>query len=519
MSTLKVCVVGGGIAGLTAAYDIRRQADQAGRDIDLTLYESSGRLGGKMLTSAFAGFQVDEGADAFITRVSHALVLAEELGLTQSLVSPATSQAYIWSDTGLKPILKSQILGVPLDLDQLEQSGLVSQAGVDAARQDLLRSHPDPSHHPDPNDRPTPTLEAGATVGSVVRQRLGDEVAEKLVFPLIGSINAGNCDYLDVRATAPMIAQAAQRDTSLIRGLISLREARQQNEKRQQNLARQQNPENPPQKPIFLTPKLGMEEFARALAKQLKGKIALNRRVASVDPHTQTIVFDDDDALPSESRSPMKFQSPVKFDAAVLATPAWATAQMLRPHQAEVAALLSQIDYCSVAIVTVAFNRKDVPHKLDGSGFVVPYSYEDRNRRTQLQDNQPPTITACSWASSKWAHLSGHSTHNSPAIFRVSLGRHQADAIVSASDESILEVVLRDLEQTMDITTPPTETRISRWKLSFPQYAPGHSQLVTQAEDTLNQSGVFLAGAGYHGIGVPACIASGRRAAHAALSS
>lgn len=490
MSTQKISVVGGGIAGLTAAYQILQTAKSEAQDIDLTVFESSGRPGGKLRTSSFAGFQVDEGADAFITRVPFGTDLAQELGISDNLVYPATSQAFIWRKAGLKPMLKSQILGVPLDPDQLQQSGLVSDSGVEAARRDWERG----------SDQ-KPWLAPDATVGSVVRQRLGDEIAETLVFPLIGSINAGNCDLLDVRSVAPLIAEAAKRDASLIRGLISLRQ-----ESNQQAQGSSQNP-------IFSAPKAGMEEFAKALVKQLGDRLKLNHQAESVDIHNKAITFADKTA-------------PTKFDVAVLATPAWATATMLESSEPAAAELLSGIDYCSVAIVTLAFDRKDVPGALNGSGFVVP-----------RETGQPLAITACSWASSKWSHLSGgtdggadgNPTHhqqegataspsNSPAIFRVSLGRHQADALVSQSDEAITQAVLRDLQQTLKITALPMETRISRWEHSFPQYAPGHQKLVEQAENLLRSSGVLLAGAGYHGIGVPACIASGRKAGQAALS-
>ena len=226
------------------------------------------------------------------------------------------------------------------------------------------------------------------------------------------------------------------------------------------------------------------------------------------------------------------------FDAIVLATPSWAAADLLAKSHSETAAMISDIDYASVVLVTLAFSPDGLADaELSGSGFLVPAS-EDL------------TITACSWASSKWEHLRGDqwgdqtgsknasrdtisqtiasqdtATSTKPSqtgsqsniILRVSLGRHGDDAIASADDEHIIATVLSDLEQTMGITARPLETRISRWHRSFPQYAPGHSERVTQAEAQLTSAGIFLAGAGYHGIGVPACIASGRNAARASL--
>ncbi len=492
----EVHVIGGGIAGLSAAYEISCGLPDLGLtlsgspptppDLTLTVHESSDRFGGKLRTSPFVGLSVDEGADAFITRVPHGLDLAQELGLADQLVSPTGSAAYVWGHGairghgGLKLFLKSQILGVPLDIAELERSGLVSAKGVEAARQDLARS----------GDAPFPSeLADDATVGSVVRARLGDEIAETLVFPLIGSINAGNCDFLDVRTTAPLIAEAAQRNASLIQGLASLRQGA--------------SPSDLP--PVFVAPEQGMQQLSDALVDRLatRGvKLQLNCPVESVSPQS--------------------------FDLVVLATPAWVAAQILQSASepaaklvAEPAAQLAGIQYCSVAIATVAFDRQDIPQLPPGNGFVVPA--RTRSVPADPPSSDPPlSITACSWASSKWAHLSGeHLSHNAnpQAIFRVSLGRHQADDIVSAPDQTIRETVLADLAATLNIHAPPTEFRISRWPRSFPQYAPGHQQLVEEAQAQLARHGIFLAGAGYHGIGVPACIASGRRAGRQVLAA
>ena len=521
MAARQICIIGGGIAGLTAAYRLTQQAAESGQDVAVTLLEASQRLGGKLRTSHIAGFEIDEGADAFITRVPYALDLANELGLGSSLVAPATSQAYLWNGSGLSPIIKSQILGVPLDPDQLADSGLVSPAGVTAVRQDLARTSPKKTE-----------LAPDATVGSVLRQRLGDEISEKLVFPLIGSINAGNCDYLDVRTTAPLIAEAAQQNPSLIRGLLDL-----QSHMRQQHQAQPQQP-NTNAPPVFLSPEAGMEELARALTRKIMqagGNILLNCKVASVDLRAKTVTLAK--PLPADTltnnaagktgtsasaatsgATPSPSSQTLEFDAVILAAPAWTTAAMLKHSQPEAAGLLSQIDYCSVAIVTLAFKRQAILNDLDGSGFLVPHSCDGWPPANSGDTDQSLSITACSWTSSKWAHLAGQLRQNTPAplaILRVSVGRHQADDLVTQSDSVIQKAVLQDLRRTIGAAAAPQQTRISRWPRSFPQYAPGHQELIADIEEQLNPSAAFIAGAGYQGIGVPACIESGNRAATA----
>ena len=485
MAKPSIAIVGGGVAGLVAAYEITKNSD-----MEAVLYEASGRVGGKLLTTPFAGRMVDEGADAFITRVPHAIELCEELGLGDELVAPNASGAFIWSDGSLKPLPKSQVLGVPLDIEELRASGLVSEAGIAAAEEDLNRAEFASGGNQPAVGAPSTTQD---TVGALVRQRLGDEIAEKLVFPLIGSINAGNCDLLDLQATAPLLAEAAADNPSLIAGLRNLRQQAQSKASVSKASA---DAVSKSAASIFLAPKSGMGKIARQLESRLGEQICLLSPVASIEMSAVE--------LPAVELSAIRFsdgRDSENFDAVVLATPSWAAAELLSKSHSDAAALLSDIDYASVVLVTLAFNPSSLlDAELSGSGFLVPAS-------------EGLTVTACSWSSSKWEHLRSEER----AILRVSLGRHGDDAIASADDEHIVAAVLTDLEQTMGITARPQEVRISRWHRSFPQYAPGHNEKIAQAEARLAPAGIFLAGAGYHGIGVPACITSGRRAAHAAL--
>lgn len=501
MTKPSIAIVGGGIAGLVAAYEIMKNAG-----VESILYEASGRVGGKLLTTPFAGRMVDEGADAFITRVPHAVELCEELGLNDELVAPSASGALIWSDDTLKPLPKSQMLGVPLDIEELRASGLVSEAGIAAAEEDLNRASLASQKRLEAGETKTglnrtqfaaednqPAVGASDTVGALVRQRLGDEIAEKLVFPLIGSINAGNCDLLDLQATAPLLAEAAADNPSLIAGLRNLRQQAQSKASVSKASA---DAVSKGAASIFLAPKSGMGKIARQLESRLGEQICLLSPVASIEMSAVE--------LPAVELPAIRFsdgRDSENFDAVVLATPSWAATDLLSKSHSDAAALLCDIDYASVVLVTLAFNPGSLlDAELSGSGFLVPAS-------------EGLTVTACSWSSSKWEHLRSEES----VILRVSLGRHGDDAIASADDEHIVAAVLDDLGQTMGITARPQDVRISRWHRSFPQYAPGHNEKIAQAEARLAPAGIFLAGAGYHGIGVPACITSGRRAAHAAL--
>ncbi|MCB9374239.1 MAG: protoporphyrinogen oxidase, partial [Microthrixaceae bacterium] len=207
----RIAVVGGGIAGLAAAYEL--STNHPGTDV--VLLEAGPRLGGKIETQPFAGLPVELGPDTFLARVPWAVDLCRELGLFDELVTPAETTAYLWVRGALRRLPEAHVLGVPTDVDQLAASGLVSPEAVEVARRDLDHPEGEPGHLPD----------GDVSVGELIRGRLGDEVLERIVDPLIGGINAGDSDRLSVAAATPQIADAARRDASLVRGLLALRAA------------------------------------------------------------------------------------------------------------------------------------------------------------------------------------------------------------------------------------------------------------------------------------------------------
>src|SRR5215212_5113644 len=194
----RVAVVGGGVTGLAAAYYLR----QAG--VTVTVVEA-GELGGKIQTRELAGVPVEAGPDTFLARVPWAVDLCRELGLGDELVEPATGKAFLWTGGALHPLPERHVLGVPVALRPLLASGVLSKAGVARAALDLVlpRSH----HGADPS------------VAEVVGRRMGRQVVDRLVDPLVGGINAGRADALSLAATARPIAEGAARSRSLVLGL------------------------------------------------------------------------------------------------------------------------------------------------------------------------------------------------------------------------------------------------------------------------------------------------------------
>ena len=521
-------MVGAGIAGLAAAWEVRCSAPEA----DLVVLEATGRPGGVIRTSTFAGRAVDEGADAFLARVDDGTRLCAELGLAGDLVAPATGQAFVHLDGELVPLPAAQFLGVPLDPDGLD-GRLLSPAGRAALHADLARAAPpvhrsagageddDPApaggshvHAPGTAGRPNgpvPETAGGGTrpsdgsgagadprgadcsVGELIRSRLGDEVLERLVGPLVGAVNAGDCDRLSLHAAAPALAEAARGDASLIRALRARAAAGSTG------------------RPVFWGLRGGMERLTGALAERLAPALALGEPAHAVQ------------VRPGEAGEPVirSVDTPdrsIGCDAVVLAVGAGPSARLVEPWAPQAAALLERTGTASVAIVTLAYETSAVPGATAGSGFVVPAA-------------AGLGITACSWASTKWAHLGGSVSADDPrgaggdrgtgdevAVLRVSLGRHGNDAIVRKPEGEIVDAARAGLAATMGITAPPTEVRVSRWPDAFPQYAVGHVERTAAVTGSLGAAGVFCAGSSYHGIGIPACIAGGRRAAIEAIA-
>jgi oxygen-dependent protoporphyrinogen oxidase len=469
-----VAVVGGGITGLVAAHTLQTQG------VDVIVFEAADRLGGKILTTEVAGVRVDAGPDAFLVREKHMTDLAAELHLDNALVAPVAGQASLWLDGALRPLPRRQYLGVPLDLDELAEAGLVSVAGLARARQDLDRtaqSAPGDDHQTDHGDR---DLEGDdfdhddfepddETVGELIRRHLGDEIMDALVAPLIGGINAGDPDQLSLAAGLPQLAAAAGDDPSLIRSI-------------RRHLADQARPADAP---VFLTHPDGLGRVVDTLALRLGPAVRMHTPVRALTP-TDTGWLVHADGHP-----------PFDVEAVVVATPAFAAATLIRDISADAAALLDGIRYASVVMVTFAFAARSMP-AFAGSGFLVP-------RAAGL------TMTACSWASTKWSHLAEQDL----VFLRVSAGHADDESAMELDDEQLVATLLAELASTAGVDALPVETRITRWPSSFPQYRPGHLDRVEAIDETLadDAPGLFVAGAAYRGLGLPACAQQARVAA------
>jgi oxygen-dependent protoporphyrinogen oxidase len=429
----RYAVIGAGIAGLAAAYDLARAGDE------VVVFEASDRVGGKVQTEPFAGVALDTAPDAFLARRPEAVELCDELGLRPLLAPPAATSSYLWSRGRLRPI-PAGVLGVPTDPIALARSGVLSPAGLArAAVERWLPGEP---------------MSDDESIGAVMRRRFGDEAALRLIDPLLGGINAGHIDALSMDAVAPQLASAARRDRSLTRAL--------------------QSAVRPPASddPVFFTLVGGMAKLVDALV------AAIEQRGGEIRTGTTVSSTEDLDA-----------------DGVVIAVPAYAAATLVADVDEDAAAALAAIDHSSVTLVTLAYPSSAVRRPLDASGFLVP-------RPEGL------LMTACSWASSKWSHLATPGQF----VLRVSAGRAGDERATGMSDGAVVAQLRDDLGLTMGVRGEPLEVAVHRWPRAFPQYAPGHLERMHQLVEGL-PARVTLAGAALGGVGLPACIGTGRAAA------
>lgn len=442
----RVAVVGGGITGLATAWFLAGRAD-------VTLIEADARLGGKIRTAELGGVPVEAAPDAFLGRVPWAADLCRALGLGDELVTPATSSAFVKVGERLCPLPRGQVFGVPTALRPLLASGVLSPAGVARAALDLAlprtRLGPDPS------------------VADVIRPRLGREVLERLVEPLVGGIHAGRADRLSLAATARPLADAARRNRSLVLGLRSL-------------------PASPPGAPLFLSLAGGLERLVDRLREVLAAS-------ATLRPGTRATGL----ARLEGSRWRLTCQPgpDVDADAVVITTPAAVTAGLLREVAPGAAATIATIRYASVALTTLGYRPSAVGRPLEGSGYLVPRS-------------EGLLHTACTFATTKWPALTGSGL----VMVRVSAGRDGDDRAGQLDDGELVARLHAEVAPVIGARDRPVTSMVNRWPGALPQYDVGHQARVEAIEAAL-PAGVAVAGAAYRGLGIAACVQQAEEAA------
>ena len=449
----RVVVVGGGIAGLTAAYVLGEDAER-----DVVLLEGSPQVGGKLRLAEVGGVTVDVGAEAMLNRRPEGAALARELGL--AVVHPVATRSQLWTRGVLRPLPRS-LMGVPLDVEELAASGVLSAAGLQRVRAE-------------PSLPPTELDGDDVSVGDLVAGRLGDEVVDRLVEPLLGGVYAGHARALSARATTPQLVAMLDRGSLLEAAAAAVPVS---------------------MIPVFAGVPGGLGGLPAAL-------LASGRFTARTDATVRELRRVDGgyELVVGSAHQPALLSA----DEVVLAVPAAPAARLLGDLAPVAAAELAGIEYASTAVVTLALRAQGFPIAEGSSGFLVP---PVESRRIKAS-----TFSFAKWA---WVRASGRGVLDGEDVLllRTSLGRHREEAALHATDEELVAGSLADLADAIGLAGEPVDVHVQRWGGGLPQYAVGHLERVARVrEDIARHQGLAVCGAAYDGVGIPAVIASARRA-------
>ena len=457
-----VAIIGGGIAGLSAAWALQKAG------IDSVLLEQDARWGGKIRTDVVAGygdapFIVEGGPDSFITQKPWGAALARELGLGETLIgtNERLKQTYVLNKGKATPLPDGVLMIVPTKFKPFIFSPLISPWGKLRMGMDLFIPR-----RKDARDE---------TLAEFVRRRLGNEALDKIAEPLMSGIYNAEADKQSVLATFPRFRELEEKYGSLTKGMLASQRARQQNAAAAP----------PSSKPIsfFVTPQAGVETLVDALRAQLTGDLRLGAGVAAIEPITGGYRLHLTDGADLDASQ------------VILATPAFVTGALLRPLAPDTADLLDGIRYVSTGTISLAFRSADALNPLHGYGLVIPMSA----RRP---------INAITLNSVKFAHRAP----DDHLLLRAFFGGSRSPQSMELDDATLYATVRRELDALLGITAEPLFHRIYRWRRSNPQYDVGHLERIAAIERSL-PPGIHVAGSAYRGVGIPDCVKSAQEAA------
>lgn len=458
--TQTIVIVGGGVTGLAAAYSLHKQAKAAGKAARIVVVERDSKLGGKTQTEVVDGMVIEGGPDSVLAYKPWFGQLCKELGLEMVGTNPKVKSTYIYHRGRLEKLPVGMQIMIPTEVWPFLKTRLLSPLGK-------LRAGMEPFI-------PLKKDDTDESIGSFVGRRFGREILENLAGPLMGGIHGGDWDGVSIRATFPSFPKMEKEQGSLL-------------------LASWRNKANKPKGPTgsaFQTVTTGLYSAVERMVAAMDGvEFKLNTTVTRLAPAGE------------KYEVTLNGSEQVEADAVVLAVPAYVAADLVKPFRNDVAGELNEVPYGNSCVVALGYNRKDIDHPLDATGYLVPAS-------------EPMNVTASTWVSTKWPH----STPEDKVLIRCFVGRGVGKDWTKESDEAILAEVKAGLSKVMGLKAEPFLTRIFRWPRAMAQYRVGHLERMDRVDQLMQQSpGLYLAGAAYRGVGLSDCVREGYAAADRAV--
>ncbi len=464
-----VVIVGGGISGLSAAFALLDQAAAAAVPITCTILEAAPVWGGKILTHRVGERVLEAGPDSFLSQKPWGIDLCRRLGLTDQLIDtkPAEKKASVLWRSRLHELPEGLVTFTPTQLGPFFRSRLLSW--LDLARMGCDIAIPPRRSSED------------ESLAEFFRRRFGRHAFERVMEPLMAGIYAGDAEQMSLRATFPRFYELEQTHGSVIRGMMAARRAK----------VRQAS--NAPSHTMFVTLRNGLEDLVMALTGSIR------KAGGILKPGVGT------DAVRVRSHQPGRWMYDIvctdgtilSAEALLLATPAYVSAELVRPLSPLAAGLMDVIPYASTATISVIYDANAVGDRLQGFGFVVP--------RIEGRD-----LIAATWTSQKWPH---RASPNEVSV-RGYLGGVGREGILAQDDEALVQCVRKELASIVGLQATPHYAEVNRWHRAMPQYTIGHLDRLAQLEAALSRfGGLDITGAAYRGVGIPDCIRDGTAAA------
>jgi oxygen-dependent protoporphyrinogen oxidase len=450
-----VAIVGGGISGLSAAYELTR------RGVPFVLFERSARCGGVVLTERAQGYTIDAGPDALLTQKPAAIELCRALALGDRLRSQAARETFVVRRGRLCQLPAASVLGIPTRLGPFATTGAFSWIGKLRMAAEVFV----PPHHRHDDE----------SIASFMGRHFGREAVEYLAEPLLAGIHGGDPAMLSMRASFPRFLDLEAQYRSVILGLRKAAAVAGATAHTPRAAAG----------PFVALPN-GMEELTLAITRALpRHAIRTGVGVAAMESRGHGYLLH------------LTSGASIRVPTVILATPPPATGHLVEPFDADAARLCRGIRMASAVTVALGFQRSAVRHPLKGAGFVVP-------RRERL------TIRAVSWVSSKWTGRAP----NGHVLLRAYLGGIADPGAVDLDDGTLAATAHADMTDLLDIVGEPDLVRVYRWRNATPQLEVGHSDRVARLDARLAaHPGLFVTASGFRGTGIADCVADGRRQA------